>query len=320
MSTLRAGFDIGGTNARVSLFDTSDDYAAVAQARARHRDDTTPEAIGELMRRLLAEACAAAQVAPQAVEAIGVGLAAQLSADGAVVINAPNLGWRDLPIEAPLRAALGFTGPLRVVNDLNALVVGEHVRGAVRGVSDVLAVYAGTGVGGAIIANHKLIEGAGGKAGEVGHVKVDLSPEARLCGCGQYGCVEAYAGGVHLERLVAAIVHAHPDDPTLAALIDPSNRVDLGAADRMADAHPAIDALWTRAASLLALVMANACTLLNPSVLLLGGGVLENCRALRQRLLERVTPPILAAARDDLEIRMAALGDDAGMLGAASLA
>lgn len=317
MSTLRAGFDIGGTNARVSLFDVSDDYEVVAQARARHRDDTTPEAIGGLMRRLLEEVCGEAQVAPSSVEAIGVGLAAQLSADGAIVINAPNLGWRDLPIEAPLRAALGFDGPLRVVNDLNALVVGEHVRGAVRGVSDVLAVYAGTGVGGAIIANHKLIEGAGGKAGEVGHVKVDLTPEARLCGCGQYGCVEAYAGGVHLERQVAALIDAHPG---LAGLRDEAGRVDLGEADRMAETHGAINALWTRAASLLALVAANACTLLNPGVLLLGGGVLTNCHALRHRLLERVTPPILVAARDDLEIRMAALGDDAGMLGAASLA
>ena len=253
-------------------------------------------------------------------EAIGVGLAAQLSPDGRTVLNSPNLGWRDERfaerLEEALKEQFGRT-PVTLVNDLNALMWGEYFAGAIRDVDDALAVYVGTGVGGALLVDGALVVGAGGVAGEIGHSKV--KPGGRLCGCGELGCVEAYAGGIHLERQIAqlgedaAVPEAVIDDPD-------SGDVDLAAADRLSQDNEPIAEIWQTATDYLALVVANACTLLNPSVLLVGGGVVENCTHFRERFLAKTTPLVLEVARDELEIRQPELGDEAGMLGAARLA
>ena len=169
--------------------------------------------------------------------------------------------------------------------------------------SDVLAVYVGTGVGGALVCNGRLIVGGGGKAGEVGHSKVVVG--GRPCGCGGFGCVEAYAGGVHLEQMIA---HAVPEYGN-----------DLARADAAWADEDHIHEIWQRATDYLSIVIANACTLLNPSVLLLGGGVLENLPNYRAELLRKISPLIVEPARDELQIRFGEL-DEAGVLGAALLA
>ncbi len=293
--TRRAGFDIGGTNARLTIFD--DGWNEIASRRERIRGRTTPEEIVSTLVTMLEG---------HEVESVGIGIAAQLDRQGAVVENAPNLGWRDVPFGQLLRAEID--SPVRIVNDLSALVWGEYKAGAVEGVDDVLAVYGGTGIGGAIISDGRLIEGSGGKAAEIGHVKVVVG--GRRCGCGQRGCLEAYAGGVHLERQVAEIA------PELAR----DESVDLAEADERARHQGPLAELWERITDMLAISIANAVTLTNPRVLLLGGGVFANLDYLVDRMLRKTTPLVLEASRDELEIRFGALGDDAGVLGAADLA
>ena len=304
------GFDIGGTNARLQLFDAA--FAPHAERKLRIRDLGGPAALAAAMSAMLVDACDD----PGEVQAIGVGLAGQLSRDGEIVFNAPNLHWRDVAFASMLREALPAElggAKVRVVNDLSGLLWGEYAHGAAKGADDVLAIFVGTGVGGAILSDSRLVDGAGGKAGEIGHAKV--VPGGRRCGCGEYGCVEAYAGGVHLEAMVAEVADAEGLDVRTDGLID------LKKADALAaDGDPHLDALWTQSTDLLALTMANACTLLNPGVLLLGGGVLANLDDFRRRTLEKTTPLVLRACRDDLEIRFGTLGDDAGVLGAALLA
>lgn len=313
-----AGFDIGGTNARLSLFD--DAWSTLTEVRHTVRGGSRPDQVTQTMHAMLMEAVDEAGVDPTALEAVGVGIAGQLDAAGEVVINAPNLGWRDVAFAKLVSETLTDdfgAHHTRIVNDLSALLWGEYAAGAVRDTGDVLAVYVGTGVGGAILAQGRLVDGAGGKAGEIGHSKV--VPGGRLCGCGQRGCVEAYAGGVHLEKMAAEIAEREGID----AVSRPGEEItaDLGEADRLAaDGHPDFDELWQTATDYLALTMANACTLLNPAVLLLGGGVLLNLEEFRGRVLSKVPPLVLEAARDDLEIRFPELGDDAGVLGAAKLA
>ena len=302
MATI-AGFDVGGTNARLVIFD-ADSHQPLAQNRAHIREVGDHLAMADHLAAMLSG------LATESPTAVGVGLAAQLSPGGARVINAPNLGWRDIDFATTLAAAIGQ--PVRIVNDLNALAWGEFVAGAAQDATDMLAVYAGTGVGGAIIADGALIEGAGGVAGEIGHAKVEVG--GRLCGCGERGCVEAYAGGVHLERQVYALKEALRAYPQIFG-----DRVDLAAADAAIDDSEELAALWVLATDYLALTIANACTVLNPSVLLLGGGVLENLPRFRQLTLEKISPVILKAARD-LDIRFGTLGDRAGALGAALLA
>ena len=316
--TLRIGYDIGGTNARICAFDAS--FGVLATKRARLRDDTSPAGVANIMSALLADLLEELWQGEDVIESVGVGIAAQLQRDGRTVINAPNLGWRDLDFAKVLEDTLPTEAPVLLVNDLNALLWGEYTAGAAKGYSDVLAVYVGTGVGGGLIASNQLIEGGGGKAGEIGHVKVEV--EGRRCGCGEHGCLEAYAGGIHLETLTRQAL-VHEDTPTkLRDRISSGENgevVDLLASDQLADQWPALEAIWEDASKKLAMSIANACTLLNPSLLLMGGGVWENCGRFRERTLTRLTPLILQAARADLAIAEPQLGDIAGMLGAAAL-
>ena len=315
-STLRIGYDIGGTNARICAFDAS--FSTLATRRARLRDDTSPAGVASIMRALLEELLEELWQDASVIESVGVGIAAQLALDGRTVINAPNLGWRNLDFAQVLEETLPVEAPVLLVNDLNALLWGEYTAGAAKNHSDVLAVYVGTGVGGGIIAGNKLLEGGGGKAGEIGHAKVE--PGGRICGCGEHGCLEAYAGGIHLEALTRQSLLDAPEE--LRAKIlggEHGAGVDLLAADQMADQWPALEAMWEDASKKLALVIANACTLLNPSLLLMGGGVWENCGRFRAQTLSRLTPLILCAAREDLALAEPTLGDIAGMLGAAAL-
>ena len=288
-----AGFDIGGTNARLALFD--EEFKQVGASRRRIRDATEPESVVEAMVELVAE------LHDDEVTSVGIGIAAQLGNGGEVVVNAPNLGWRDVPFADLVRQAI--SPEVGVYNDLSALLWGERHAGAAQGCDDVLAAFVGTGFGGAILAGGELIDGAGGKAGEIGHCKVEVN--GRMCGCGQRGCAEAYVSGVHLERQLA----------------DLGLDIDLAAADDMArKGNGPVHDIWRHATDLLAITIANAVTLLNPSVLLLGGGVLDNLGYFREETLSKILPQVLAASLPELEVRFAELGDEAGVLGAALLA
>jgi glucokinase len=290
-----AGFDIGGTHARLRVFD--EDFEVVHEERRRIRGETEPDQVAVAITEMLMKA-------PD-LERVGIGIAGLLSKDGRFVFNSPNLHWRDVDFASRLEARAPnhrFT----IVNDLNAMLWGEYRAGAVKDTRDVLAVYVGTGIGGAILSDGNLILGGGGKAGEIGHTKVTIG--GRACGCGGNGCVEAYAGGVHLEAMVA---HAHPDRF--------GDEPDLGKADAMFGDDDGVTDIWERATDYLAFVVANACTLLNPSVLLLGGGVVENLDNYRQLLLRKVSPLIVEPARQDLDVRFGEL-DEAAVLGAALLA
>lgn len=312
MKRFRLGYDIGGTNARLSAF--GEDRAVLGTIRRGIRQDTSPEGVAGAMAQLRDELLEELGLEPEGLVAAGAGVAAQLATDARTVVNAPNLGWRDLDFGAVVQDALGHN--VHLANDLNALLFGEYMAGAAVGFDDVLAVYVGTGVGGAMISAGKLVEGAGGKGGEIGHVKV--VPGGRLCGCGERGCLEAYSGGKSLEAQVRELALQRG---TSQVFIDgDERRVDLGVADELSESDEAFGELWERSASFLAMSVANACTLLNPGLLLLGGGVLENCARFRAQTLTRITPLVLTAARDDLRIASPNLGDVAGMLGSAWLA
>lgn len=300
---MRVGVDVGGTHLRVEAF--GDDWKSVERLKIRVRDDMSPAGVAGQIKSALEGF--------SGIESLGVGLAGQMSADGSMVYNAPNLGWRNVAFKAELSTLLGLgSDRLAVVNDLNAVLWGEYVAGAAQRATDVLAAWVGSGVGGAIIADGRLVIGAGGKAGELGHVKVVAG--GRRCGCGQDGCVEAYAGGVHLEKQVYALAAEHG----LAGFEDP-NAIDLASVDSQYRDVAVWTELWEKNTSYLALAIANAVTVLNPSLLLFGGGVLENLENFRDLTLRKVVPLVLDAAREDLRIAFGELGDGAGTLGAAAL-
>jgi glucokinase len=278
------GFDIGGTSLRAGLVE---DGRVTAQRKVPAPRD--PAA----MARACAQLGDELGLPPGPV---GVGMAAMIPKPRRVIERAPNFGWDDVPFADLLEDALGR--PVFLLNDLEAILWGEHAAGAARGADDVLCAFLGTGFGAAAIVEGRLLLGARGVTAEIGHFKVHDSDAP--CGCGGAGCVETVVGGRYLLEQ--------------AKRLDPS-ATDLGP---LAADSAETRAIVAEAAELGARALAAAVTVLNPAVLVLGGGVLTGVPALRPALeaalFEALSPP----SRVGLEVRDATLGDDAGIVGAAT--
>lgn len=295
VNQLALGVDLGGTHVRAAIVDR--ESGAVAYAVKETHADKSPEAVVASIAHATDAATKLAGIVGRL--SCGVAVAGQLRGD--VVTVAPNLGWREVPFGLLLAAKLGR--PVAVVNDLKAAAWGEFRVGAARGETDTYTCFVGSGVGSGQISSGKLVLGARGVAGELGHVKVKFEG-GRLCGCGEFGCIEAYAGGVNLEAWMK------------------ESGLEGGAAELEVQAHSGnAEALrlWDFASSSLALVIANQVTVLNPGMVVLGGGVLVRSPKMVDRIMKTIETRTLAASRAGLKIGFAALGDDSGVVGAAML-
>ncbi|HUQ03575.1 MAG TPA: ROK family protein [Kofleriaceae bacterium] len=328
------GVDLGGSNLRVAAY--RELGAAAATCRARREplaqepaavlrrpvgDDRRLEAIVERIVAAVNEVLATVGVSRVAVVPVGVGVAAMLSDRKGTVANSPHLGWRNVAFGPALAQRLGPARPVGVYNDVNAVAYGEYGVGAGAGSRDMLCVYIGTGIGGGLVMNGQLIEGATNCAGEIGHVKVAWGDDAAPCNCGGRGCVEAYVGGSYVQ----ARIRRELGDGARSLAVDlaggEASAVNPGHVDAAAaDGDPWALALWTELAPLFAVALGNAITLVNPDRVVLGGGMFGRTPTLRDQsvlALSLVTPPALL---DPVDIVMAALGDDAGLVGSALLA
>jgi glucokinase len=249
---------------------------------------------------------------------VGIAVAGQIRPEDGTVVQAPNLGWRDFPLGTKLAAALGV--PVAVENDVRAAAWGEFRFGAARGAKSLICVFVGTGLGSGAVLDGRLWRGAGNAAGEVGHTQVVI--DGLPCRCGQRGCLEQYVSGTGFQRRFEAARAASVktrlselcgDDPTKLT----APMVWAAAAEGDAFARE----VKADAERYLALGIANYVTVLNPEVLVFGGGVVENVPA----LVEVATPALLARttvlARASLRaVERARLGDWSGVAGAGDLA
>lgn len=290
------GIDLGGSNLRAAFFAGGE---KVREHRTPVGDDRSPAAIVERVARVIEELSDGASCS------VGIGLAALLRDRRGTVANSPHLGWRDVAFGELLASRLPHYR-LGIYNDVNAVVWGEVTAGAARGCRDVLGVYVGTGIGGGLVANGRLVDGATNTAGEIGHTKLVWTDDAAPCQCGQRGCLEAYCGGRYVWDRVRAQLgeHVTPDE------------VDR----RASDGDPKALAIWEPIATMLGTALANAATLLNPEVIVLGGGMLGRCPFLFELVAATIDLAAPIAISERLLVRAAELGDDAGVVGAAHLA
>ncbi len=303
------GIDVGGT--KINAFRVSGDGSILQRSNlATPADDeeATIETMAELARSL----------ATPAVVAIGVGAAGMVDAGNGILRFAPNLAWRELPIAQRMREALGL--PCQVDNDASMAAYGEFRFGAGRGYRHMLLVTVGTGIGGGIVADGRLFRGANGFAAEIGHIIVE--PGGPPCGCGNRGCWEQVAGGRAIDRLGREEARTHPDS-ILRRLAGGDPEVVTGAlvteAARQGD--DAAKAILAEVGRRLGEGIAGLVNVLDPQVVVVGGGAI----VAGDLLLE----PARAAFHDAVEapehrprvpIVPAQLGNDAGAVGAATLA
>ena len=273
--------DLGGTFLRVGLVTPTGGLLNSKKFRLRGK---SPEAV-------IAQLGEAIDVFDVAVDVpIGMGIPAEILPETGHVICAPNLGWNDVPFRTLAKTTLGR--PIRLINDLNAITLGESRVGAAMGVDHLLCIYVGTGVGMGVISDGRLILGSHGFAGELGHFKVAPPGKGNRCGCGDLGCLEAYVSGRHLPR------PAH--DIESAFLSKDESAIQL----------------WRECSRYLATAIINAATLMNPQMVVLGGGVLEAAPSLRHLIKETIRTFSNRMAIQTLEFKDAQCGDSAGVIGA----
>jgi glucokinase len=309
---LVAGVDLGGTKILTLIFNARHEVVGRDQ-RPTDDEDGDPEAV---MQRMAASVVAAASGRP--LSSVGISAAGPVDLKRGVVTTPPNLkGWNDVPLQSRLSELLGMQCTLS--HDADCGAVAEHRLGAGQGVSNLIYVTLGTGVGGGLILDGKLYSGTSGSAGEIGHMLVE--PRGRRCNCGRIGCLEAMVGGAYLALDAAAIVAAEPRG-VLARLAreqgaEPDARLLSEAAD---EGDASADTTIRRAGAYLGAGLVNLVNVFNPEVIVLGGSLLalgERYFGPSREVLQR---DAFAQPLRDVRVVNARLGSDAPAIGAALIA
>jgi glucokinase len=303
------GVDVGGTKTEALRVTDAGQIEARSRLPTPARDQAaTLETIEQAVEDVLTDD----------VVAVGMGAAGLVHEPTGVLLAAPNIAWRNVPLRE--RIAGRFDRPVTVDNDATAATWAEHLLGAGRGYRHLLFVGVGTGIGGGIVIDGRLIRGAHGLAGEIGHIIVE--PGGPVCGCGNRGCWEQVAGGHALARAGARAILDDPDSE-IAKLAqgDPARATGELVARAAAAGDEAAVAIVAGVGHRLGEGIAGLVNVLDPEAVVVGGGVSELGAPLldpiRERFLEAVE---FADVRPEVTIVAAALGNDAGAIGAAMLA
>ena len=295
---LVVGVDVGGTTIKAALLD-SDGLEYGHSERPTPRD-VGPDAVIATIIRTIVELRARISEAAR-LRAVGLVVPGVVDAQQGIAVYAANIGWRELPLRQIVAEAIGL--PVVLDHDVRAAGLAELEWGAGRGLQEVLFVALGTGVAGAVITRGEAYAGATGRAGELGHIPV--FPEGEWCACGQRGCTETYASGAALSRRYAAA----------------SGISDVPAKDvisRAADCDPVAQGIFSDAITALGRALVNYVLLMDPEVILIGGGMGASGAALLQPLSREVQAGL--AWRPAPTITNGRFAGDAGRRGAGLLA
>jgi glucokinase len=310
--TVTIGVDIGGTKVAAGSVDSSGRILATTR-RDTPADDPikTMDVIADAVRELSAGHHAVA---------VGLGAAGFVDAARSTVLFAPNLAWRDEPLRAAVERRVGL--PAVVENDANAAAWAEARFGAGRGEDYVVVLTVGTGIGGGIVVDGKLLRGRFGVAAEIGHI--NIVPDGRRCGCGLQGCWEQYASGRALVQEAFEVANASPAQARdLLALAGGKTEAITGPMITEAAMAGDVAALgcFDELGRWLGRGMAQLAAILDPGVFVIGGGVSAAGDLLRERVLSSYRKHLTARGhRPIADIRIAELGPEAGIVGAADLA
>lgn len=300
------GIDFGGTQLRAASIATD---GSILASRRVATDRVGVEAVIAQMDALVTETRQAET------RGIGIGIPGAFDAAEGSVLGIPALpGWTGIPLAARLGQRSGL--PVALENDAKAAALGEWQAGAGKGYSNFAYVTIGTGIGGGIVVEDRLVRGFRGLAGEVGHTRVTDRPV--LCDCGRRGCWQAVAAGPALARAAQQAVRDHPAS-RLAAIAGPhaasGRHVDRAARERC----PVAVALLDEEAGWLAVGFVNIQHLYAPERIVVGGGVSQVLDLMRETVLARMAEGLLPGHRVP-DLVPASLGDDAGLVGAAMVA
>ena len=314
MGEIFVGIDLGGTNIKIGCFDSQ--LKLICKTAVATEADMGPEVvvdrIGHTTEKLLADN----GLSGEAIGAIGIGAPGPSKLDEGIIIASPNMpSFKNVPLRKIVSERFGR--PAILENDANAACWGEYVLGAGKDVEDMVFFTLGTGIGGGVIINGKLVHGFADNAAELGHIII--YPDGRRCGCGQRGCVEAYASADSTAKRAAEAIKAGAQS-SLKKVLDENGQIScrdvyehLAAGDELAKR------ITDETAKALAIVCINMLHTTEPKRIVFAGGMIAAGDALLSRIKHYFNEQIWSLKKEAVEITFATLGEDAGIIGAAAL-
>lgn len=310
------GIDLGGTTAKFAILTPDGEIQQKWSIDTNILDDgkhIIPEIIESINHRLNLYGMKAEDFI-----GIGMGTPGTVDSEAGTVIGAYNLNWRELQfVKKMIEEGTGIK--FVIDNDANVAALGERWKGAGENDPDVVFITLGTGVGGGIVADGHLLHGVTGAAGEVGHITID--PNGFECTCGKRGCLETVSSATGVVRVARHLAEEYAGDSRLKAMLDNGEEVTSKDVFELAEADDPFGLMVVdRVCLYLGLACGNLGNTLNPSSIVIGGGVSAAGEFLRSRVEKYFKEFTFPQVRESTKIKLAELGNEAGVIGAASLA
>ena len=310
MSKYCFGVDVGGTTVKMGLFDLEGNVQEKWEIVTRTEDNgknILPDVAKSVLDKMTEKNIAKADVA-----GIGIGVPGPVN-DKGVVLKAVNLGWGIMDVNEILGGLTGLA--VQAGNDANVAALGEMWRGGGQGFQNMVLVTLGTGVGGGVILGGRILTGATGAAGEIGHIHIE-DKEADTCGCGNHGCLEQYASATGVVRIAKKLLAASKEESSLRTL-ETVTAKDVFDAAKTGD-HLAVEAVEVLG-KYLGLVVANVALTVDPDVFVIGGGVSKAGQVLIDVITKYYHKFAKIIGDNKAKVVLAKLGNDAGIYGAARM-
>ena len=304
------GVDVGGTTVKIGLIKTTGEIVEkweVPTDTSNHGENILRDVCASLDQKMEEY-----KMTPNDIEGVGIGLPGPVLANG-TVLNCVNLGWGTFNVAEEM-SKMFHNIPVKADNDANVAALGEDWLGAGKDFSSIVMLTLGTGVGGGIIINNKIVQGFNGGAGEVGHITVN-EEETEECGCGRCGCLEQYCSATGVVRLAKRYLAAHDEDTKMKDY-DPLACRDVFNLAKEGD--EAAIAVVKQMSECLGKGLGVIASVVNPEAFVIGGGVSKAGQYLIDNI-ENYYRNNCFTPCSNAEVKLAELGNDAGIIGAAAL-
>ena len=314
MKKYSIGIDLGGTKILIGLVE-KESGKVVSHIKKKTKKEKGPENIVRKMVEGVEELLEESGKSFTEISSIGIGSAGQIDRKNGIIIGAPNLDCYNLNLKEILQNK--FNIPVFVGNDVEVATIGEQKFGAGKGCADFVCVFVGTGIGSAIVKNGHIIYGATGTAGELGHIIVDLN--GRPCACGAHGCLEAYASRSAIEtRIEGALKKGRKS--CISEYLEEGKAITSSMIRKsMEREDELVTQCVSEASEYLSGGLASVINLINPELIILGGGLIEAVDYFYKQTIKKAKSKSLPVPAEKIRFSKTILGDYSGVIGAALL-
>ena len=315
MGKYSIGIDLGGTKILTGIVDRQNGEI-VAFEKKKTKKDKGSEKIVQKITETVKTVLEQSNISVDDIDNIGIGAAGQTDREHGIIIDAPNLDCKNINIKNILEAE--FNKKVLLGNDVEIATIGEMYFGAGRNEKDFVCIFVGTGIGSGIVSDGRIRYGATGTAGEIGHLVVDVG--GRSCGCGGYGCLEAYASRLAIEkRIIGSLRKGRHSD--IENYLEEDKPVKTSMIRKALEKHDELVVqIVNEASEYLASGIAGVVNFYNPSLIIIGGGLMSAIDYFYEKTVETVKLKALPTPAEKIRFKKAELGDFSGVIGASLLA